>query len=121
MIIADSPRHVAGRLRYDHRSDLYWPMLEEPRIRKLLIAAAAWLVAWPLSGVANAQSVYEPGITGYPGQPATPKPGELVVNMGMGVTTYVNGSWKTGQTHGSGTGSKQQPTVITGYGRSLHR
>jgi hypothetical protein len=96
-------------------------MLEELRIRKLLIASAAWLVAWPLSGVANAQIVYEPGITGYPGQPATPKPGELVVNMGMGVTTYVNGSWKTGQTHGTGTGSKQQPIVITGYGRSQHR
>jgi hypothetical protein len=90
-------------------------------MRKLLIAGAACMVSGLIGGVANAQSVYEPGTTGYPGQTRSPKPGELVVNMGMGVTTYVGGSWNTGQTNVSGTGSKRQPIAITGYGRSPHR
>ncbi|MBV8455306.1 MAG: hypothetical protein JO122_01670, partial [Acetobacteraceae bacterium] len=64
-------------------------------MRKLLIAGAACMVSGLVGGVAKAQSVYAPGTTGYPdsGLARSPKPGELVVNMGMGVTTYVGGSW----------------------------
>jgi hypothetical protein len=90
-------------------------------MRKLLLAGAACMVAGSMGGVATAQSAYEPGATGYPGQARSPKPGELVVNMGMATTTFVNGSWNTGQTNANGGGSKQQPFVITGYGRSLRR
>jgi predicted porin len=97
-------------------------------MRKLLLAGAACVAAWSMSGAANAATVYESSSTGYPAAAkapvVNPKPGELVVNIDLRINTYVQGTWNTGQGGGAapanvnGVGSKASPLGIAGYGRA---
>jgi outer membrane protein OmpU len=97
-------------------------------MRKLLLASAACVAAWSMSGAANAATVYTSAQTGAPGKApvTTPNPGQLVVNIDLRINTYFQGTWNTAQTGGTGaagvtnvngTGSKANSVGISGYGR----
>jgi hypothetical protein len=74
------------------------------RMHKLLLAGAADVVAWSMSEAAYAATVFESTESGadYPvsAPVVAPKPGELVLDLGLRINTYMHGTWSSG--HGGG-------------------